>query len=94
MRMHCPIASFHTHLPNSFSAADCDEDYIRLAELNEQLGSQRGFDAAEARRDLNRCAAHAVHALCAVRCVVLCILLLLLLLLGLPCLLQSGWPYA
>ncbi|KAI7840631.1 hypothetical protein COHA_005653 [Chlorella ohadii] len=35
-------------------AADCDEDYIRLAELNEQLGSQRGFDAAEARRDLNR----------------------------------------
>lgn len=35
-------------------AAACDEDYLSLTMLNEQLATQRGFDAAVARLDLNR----------------------------------------
>lgn len=35
-------------------AAACDEDYLSLTMLNEQLATQRGFDAAVARLYLNR----------------------------------------
>lgn len=47
-------------------AAACDEDYLSLTMLNEQLATQRGFDAAVARLDLNRCAASVWAAAAAV----------------------------